>query len=446
MGEGIIDKLESYIDGQVSVDGFCGTILATQSGKRIFCKGMGLANREHSVPNRTETKFRIGSVSKQFTATAILLLQEQNKLAVDDKLGKFISDYPNGDKITVHHLLTHTSGIPNFTNFSEYRSMARQFSPPESSIFHFKHLSLEFNPGERFFYSNSGYVVLARIVELVTGECFSEFLDKSIFQPLQMYNTGSDNYDTVLLNRASGYKVWGNYVHADFIDMSIMMGAGGLYSTVEDMYLWDNALYSDKLLSEKSRDLMMTPHVAVNGITSYGYGLNISNEIILKNSLQTHKVIGLSGAIDGFMTEYQRFINEDLMIIVMCNVHPSQPAVILKDMARIVLGQDVLIPQSPENIIVDHSLYHFFTGKYSSNNKKFNPTITVENSKLYIAYEPWYKYELRPIKIFQSCGTSLFRTIGAAGELEFFHDEVGRVVKGQFHLFNKTMNLTPINN
>jgi CubicO group peptidase (beta-lactamase class C family) len=443
MGKGIIDKLESYIDAQESVDGFCGTILVSQSGKRLFSKAKGLANREHLVPNHTDTKFRIGSVSKQFTAAAILLLQEQNKLSVVDRVDKFISDYPNGNEITIHHLLTHTSGVPNFTNFSEYNSIARKFSPLESTILHFKHLSLEFNPGERFFYSNSGYVILARIVELVTGECFSNYLDKSIFRPLGMYNTGSDNYDTVLLYRATGYKVWGDYVHADFIDMSIMMGAGGLYSTVEDMYMWDDALYSDKLLSEKSRNLMMTPHAAVNGITSYGYGLNISNEVILKNSLQTHKVIGLSGAINGFMTEYQRFTNEDLLIIVMSNVHPSQPANILKDVARIILGEDVPIPQSPKNIIVDHFHYEFFAGKYLSNNKKFNPTITVENAKLYIAYEPWYKYELRPIKTIQSCDTSLFRTVGAAGELEFFHDEVGRVVKGLFHLFSKTMNLTP---
>jgi len=445
MQKQIVDKLESYIEGQVSVDGFCGTILVEQSGNRLLSKGWGLANREHLIPNQIETKFRIGSVSKQFTAAAILLLQEHGKLSINDKLSKFIKDYPNGDKITIHHLLTHTSGIPNFTNFSEYRSMARISSPPESTIAHFKDLQLDFYPGERFSYSNSGYVVLARIMELVTGECFSNFLYKSIFRALGMYNTGTDNSDAVLLNRASGYKVWGDYVHADFIEMSIMMGAGGLYSTVEDMYLWDNALYSNKLLSEKSRDLMMTPHVAVNGITSYGYGLNISNEAILKNSSHTHKVIGLSGAIDGFMTEYQRYIKEELLIIVMSNVHPSQPAVILKDVARIVMGEEVPVPQSPKNIIVDHSLYDNFTGKYLSNNNNFNPIISVENSKLYIAYEPWYKYELRPIETYENPGTSLFRTVGAAGELEFFHDEVGRVVKGLFHLFNKTMNLTLIN-
>ncbi|MDQ8739373.1 serine hydrolase [Paenibacillus sp. LHD-38] len=373
MEKRVVDKLDAYIEGQVSVDGFCRTILVEQSGNRLLSKGWGLANREHLVPNQIETKFRIGSVSKQFTAAAFLLLQEQGKLSINDKLSRFINDYPNGDKITIHHLLTHTSGIPNFTNFPEYRSMARVFSPPELTITHFKHLPLDFNPGERFFYSNSGYIVLARIIELVTGECFSDFLDKSIFKPLGMYNTGTDNSVAVLLNRASGYKVWGNYVHADYLEMSIMTGAGGLYSTVEDLYLWDIAFYSDMLLSEKSRNLMMTPQVVVNGATNYGYGLNISNEVILENSLQTHKVIGLSGAVDGFMTEYQRFINEDLLIIVMSNVHPSQPAVILKDVARIVWGEEVAIPQSSKNIIVNHSPYDCFTGKYLSNNKKIYP-------------------------------------------------------------------------
>jgi CubicO group peptidase (beta-lactamase class C family) len=151
MEKQVIEKLEAYIGGQVSVDGFCGTILVVQSGKRLLSKGWGLANREHLVPNQIETKFRIGSVSKQFTAAAILLLHEQGKLSINDKLSRFITDYPNGDEITIHHLLTHTSGIPNFSNFPEYRSLTRVFSLPESTITHFKKLPLDFIPGERFF-------------------------------------------------------------------------------------------------------------------------------------------------------------------------------------------------------------------------------------------------------------------------------------------------------
>ncbi|MCM3625770.1 beta-lactamase family protein [Paenibacillus glycanilyticus] len=443
MDQQMVDKLEAYIEGQVGVDGFNGTVLVSQSGRCLLSKGWGFANREHLALNHSETKFRIGSISKLFTAAGILLLQEQGKLSVNDKLNRFISDYPNGDKITIHHLLTHTSGIPNFTNFIEYRSISRLFSPPESTLTQFKTLPLDFDPGDRFFYSNSGYILLARIVELISEANFSDFLDNSIFKPLEMHNTGNDCYDTVLPHRASGYKVWGDYVHADFIDMSIMTGAGGLYSTVEDLFLWDKAFYSGAILSESSRKSMMTPHVLVNGTTSYGYGLNISNNVLFKNSLQTHKMIGLSGGIDGFMCEYQRFINDDLMIVVMSNVHPSQPAVILNDLARIVLGEYVPIVQKPQFISVDYTLYPIYSGRYSTSNKKFNPVITVEGGNLYISYEPWYKYELKPIKQLGNDRTSLFRTVGAAGELTFFHDEFGRVSKGEFNLFEKVINLLP---
>ncbi len=402
-----------------------------------------MANREHGVSNQAQTKFRIGSVSKPFTATAILLLHEQGRLSLDEPLSRFIPDYLNGDQITIHHLLTHTSGIPNFTHFPEYRSIVRHDSPPETTLSRFKHKRLDFQPGEKFFYSNSGYVVLARIIELVTGECFGDYLCDAIFKPLGMYNTGCDQYDMILPHRASGYKVWGDYVHADFIDMSIYAGAGNLYSTVEDLYLWDRSFHGGTLLSEISRDLMITPHVSVNRVTSYGYGLNINNENLITSSSRAYKLIGHSGGIDGFMTEYKTIIDEDLTIIAMCNVHPSQPAAILKDLARMVLGEEVPIPQTSSYVEMDTALYHAYIGSYSTDSKKFNPVITLEKTKLYIAYEPWYKYELKPIKTVYHERIMNFRTVGAAGKLKFVHDSGGSVVSGELRLFGKTLNLIP---
>jgi len=239
---------------------FSGSVLIAKGDEVLVRKGYGLANIEIDVPNTPKTKFRLGSVTKQFTAMAILQLQEDELLSVNDPLSKFIPDYPEGDKITIHHLLTHTSGIPNLTDFPELEKIKKIKTPIEEIIKIFKNEQLEFAPGEKHQYSNSGYTLLGYIIEKASGKTYEEYLKENIFIPLNMKDSGYDHYNTVLLNRASGYSPGKDgIVNAKYIDMSIPFGGGCLYSTVGDMYLWDRALYTDKLLSESSLNEMFTP-------------------------------------------------------------------------------------------------------------------------------------------------------------------------------------------
>jgi CubicO group peptidase (beta-lactamase class C family) len=247
-----IDELmRRYVDnGQ-----FNGTVLVADNGKLVFKKGYGMANMEYSIPNTTDTKFRLGSLTKQFTAMLIMQLVEQGKLKLEGKITDYLTDYSKaaGDKITIHHLLTHTSGIPNYTNLPDYRTFEPNQYRPLDLIKKFSDLPLEFEPGSAFAYSNSGYILLGAIIEKVTGKPYEKVLQENIFTPLQMHNTGYDASYKVLPKRASGNETWNLvYQNASYMDRSIPYAAGALYSTAGDLALWDQALYTDKLLSASS--------------------------------------------------------------------------------------------------------------------------------------------------------------------------------------------------
>ncbi|MGK0388068.1 MAG: CubicO group peptidase (beta-lactamase class C family), partial [Maribacter sp.] len=258
-GQTNVDKIDKLISTYADYGQFNGSVLVAEKGKVIYKKGFGLANMEWNIPNQVDTKHRLASVSKQFTAMLTMQLVAENKLELNEPISTYLPDYPkeNGDIITLHHLLTHTSGIPNYTSFSGYREMMRDFISPEGIVKIFADSTLKFTPGERFSYSNSGYALLGVIIEKTTGKSFEEVLKEKILQPLKMNNTGYDNHRTVLKNRAAGYNKSGrNFTNASHIDMSVGYTAGGIYSTVEDMYLWDQALYTEKLLPKKYLDMM----------------------------------------------------------------------------------------------------------------------------------------------------------------------------------------------
>ena len=235
----------------VERDQFNGTVLLARNGQILFCRGYGMANLEHDVPCTPNTKFRLGSITKQFTAMAILILQERGKLAVTDKVKKYIPSAPKAwDDITIHHLLTHTSGIPNYTGFPDFLKTLRDPITLDALIAKFKDKPLDFKPGEKFKYSNSGYIVLGKIIDVASGPPYATFMKEAIFDPLEMHDTGYDNFATILKNRASGYsRLLGlTPANATYIDMSIPHAAGALYSTVLDLLKWDRALDSEKLL------------------------------------------------------------------------------------------------------------------------------------------------------------------------------------------------------
>lgn len=380
-------KFDEYLSEITKQGRFTGAALVARDGKVIFSKGYGLANAEFDIPNTPQTKFRLGSVTKQFTATAILLLQERGKLSVQDSVCKFFDACPEAWKeVTVHHLLTHTGGFPNFTNFPDYTKTMMIPTSMESLIARFKDKPLDFKPGEKWNYSNSGYVALGYIVEKVAGEPYESFVQKNIFNPLKMANTGYDHHETILKNRATGYSLdKGQKVNSLPIDMTIPHGAGALYSTVEDLFTWNEALFSDKLLSAKSREAMMTP--VKNG---YGYGIGMSEQL-------KRKSVSHSGGINGFSTILVRFPEEKITIVVLRNADygSPNPGKVALDLAAIVFGEKYEIPRAQTEIKVEPKVLDKYVGEYELT-PAFKLTITNENGQLMAQATGQPKFELYP--------------------------------------------------
>src|SRR5207237_1030940 len=231
-----------------------------QGGKILFEKGYGLANLEHRVPITPQTKFRIGSISKQFTASAILKLCEQGTLRLDNKLSKFIPDFPRGDEVTIHHLLTHTSGIHRYTSKPDFMATVMMSVKTEDLINSFKNDPSDFAPGTKWSYNNSGYLLLGYIIEKVSGQTYEGFLGQNFFEPLAMNNTGVHHAIDVLEHEAHGYAYDdGKMKKALNWDMSRAGGAGALYSTVGDLFRWNEAVFHGKVLREESLATAFTP-------------------------------------------------------------------------------------------------------------------------------------------------------------------------------------------
>ena len=220
-----------------------------------------MANREHAIANTTDTIFRLGSVTKQFTAMCILILHEERKLNVNDAVSRYVEDCPKAWRaITIHHLLTHTSGIPDFTAFDDNMRFERLPTTVARTVQRFKSRTLHFQPGTEMRYSNSGYVLLGYIIEKISGESYDQFITKRIFQPLGMSHSGYDHPAEIVRNRASGYARQGNEI-ANCVPfaMDTPHAAGALYSTVGDLLIWDQSLYLPRLVSADTLDLMFTP-------------------------------------------------------------------------------------------------------------------------------------------------------------------------------------------
>jgi len=296
---------------------FNGAVLVAENGKVIYKKGLGFANMEWNTPNTTDTKFRIASLTKQFTATLILQLVEQGKIKLDGKITDYLPDYrkDTGEKVTIHQLLNHTSGIRNFGSLPEYTEKEqRNFFTVPDFVKKFASGDLEFEPGTKYSYSNSGYFLLGAIIEKVTGKSYEQVLKENIFDPLGMKNSGYDHHDAIICKRAYGYeKTLKGYKNASYLDMSIPYAAGSIYSTVEDLYLWDRALYSDKILSTKSKELMFKPY-----LSNYGYGIG-SREISVGEPKQKVLEHAHTGGINGFASLIVRLPGDQHFIVLLDN-------------------------------------------------------------------------------------------------------------------------------
>jgi len=316
------------MNSQTKANRFSGAILVAQGGKVLLAKGYGSADIELNVPNDPSSKIRLGSVTQQFTAMAILELQEEGRLNVQDSVCKYIPDCPNDwQEIKIVNLLTHTSGISNFTEFPDYDSTSSLPETVPELIGRFKNKPLESKPGEKFKYSNSGYQVLGAVIENVSGRPYANYLAEHIFVPLKMRDTGYDSAASILPHRASGYRQNGDtdtLLNATYLDMSIPFSAGGLYSTVEDLYRWDRALYSEKLVSKKSLDQMFTPYR-----DGYGFGWKTLKEF-------QRRVLMSAGRINGFSASIRRYPDDDACVIVLGNIENISAEKISHDLGAIL--------------------------------------------------------------------------------------------------------------
>jgi len=338
--DGLFEKINGKAPG--------GAVLIAKNGKILYKNGYGLADIGFGIPVTTATKFRIGSITKQFIGAAILKLQEEGKISVQDKLAKFIPDFPRGDEVTIHHLLTHTSGIHSYTSRPDFIKLATVSASTQEMIDIIRKDTFDFNPGDQFRYNNSGYFILGYVIEKITGKPYGEYLKEAIFTPLGMKNTGVHTPGVILENEATGYAINnGRFEKSLNWDMSRAGGAGSLYSTVEDLYLWDEALFNGKVLKPQSLQAAFTPVVLNNGGKpqefDYGYGWTISE-------MRNLKFISHGGGLHGFLSQIIRQPEDSLTVVVLTNCVPPQantaPDQVANSLAEYILWQKMGKQQS----------------------------------------------------------------------------------------------------
>lgn len=341
-------QLENLINKYYEYGKFNGSVLVAHEGKVVYKKGFGLANMEWDIPNMPDTKHRLGSITKQFTAMLILQLASESKLDLHKPITTYLPDYPKekGDRITTHHLLTHSSGIPNYTEFPNFFSeLSRDPFTPEEFVETFAAKDLEFPPGDDFSYSNSGYFLLGVLIEKITGKTYEEMLHENIFEPLGMDDSGYDNHEDILKNRAAGYeKIGQDYTNAYYLDMTLPFAAGSMYSTVEDLYLWDQALYTDKLLPQEYMDLLFAPHIPIGGSSHYAYGWGVGNGKI-GNTQDSLTVISHGGGINGFATSITRSPDEKSLIVLLNNTGDAPLGRMTRAIRGIMYGSTYELPK-----------------------------------------------------------------------------------------------------
>src|SRR5437764_6860860 len=359
--------IQSYVDGKK----FMGTVLVAQNGKILLDKGYGSANLEWNIPDSPSTKFRIGSMTKQFTAAAILLLEERGKLKTDDLIKKYMPDAPAAwDKITIFNLLTHTSGIPSFTSFPDYRSTEVTQTTPEKLVERFRDKPLDFQPGEKWDYSNSGYVLLGYLLEKISGQTYKEFIQENIFKPLGMNDSGYDSNSAIIPHRASGYTPTPNGpVNAGYIDMSIPFSAGALYSTTADLWRWEQGLFGGKVLTTASLKKMTTPFK-----NDYAYGLAV-------RTAHGYTVIEHGGGIEGFNTQLAYDPDRKLAVIVLGNLNGGAPGEIAGELMSLLHGERVVLPSERKEMTVSTDVLRQYVGTYQLA-PTFSIVITLEGNRL----------------------------------------------------------------
>jgi CubicO group peptidase (beta-lactamase class C family) len=349
-------KLDNLVSAYAKLYKFNGSVLVAKNGTVLLNKGYGWRNAADKTSNSEQTIYQLGSITKQFTAAVILKLQEEKKLSVSDKLSKYFPGYPKGDSITIEQLLTHTSGITNYTNDPNF--MANEVTKPasrEKMMALFKDKPLDFSPGTSWSYSNSAYSLLGYIIEDVTKKPYEQVVRNYIFTPLHMTHSGFDFTHLKSNEKATGYFKLNNKdaVTAPIVDSTVSFSAGAIYSTTGDLYLWHQALEKNSILSASQQEKAYTPVK-----NHYGYGWAI-------DSIEGKRKVGHGGGIHGFVTNIVRVPEDDVCIVLLSN--SSDPALkdITKGIFAILYDKEYELPKERTEIKLPAEKLREYEGEYT---------------------------------------------------------------------------------
>jgi len=403
-----VARMDQIVRASSEADAFSGAVLVARDGEILLDRGYGLANREWGVPNDGDVKFRLGSLSKQFTAVAVLLLSEQGKVDLDAPIKTWLPDAPAAwDAVTPRRLLSHTAGLPNFTTFADYEALKTRPATTAQLIARFSGRPLDFAPGEGFAYSNSGYILLSAVIEAASGQTYADFIQQALFTPLGMADSGYDRHDRILPRRASGYATEASgVVNADYVDMSIPLGAGALYSTTHDLLKWEQALFGGRVLKPQSLTALTTP-------VRNGYALGLA-------ATPDRKLVWHNGAIEGFNT-YMAYAPDDrIAVIVLANLNGQAPDKLGPDLMTLARGGTVTLASERRAVTLPPEALAAYVGVYSLS-PTFALTITAAEGGLKVQATGQPAFELK------AQGDDAFFLTEVDAQITFTRDAEGRV-------------------
>lgn len=349
----IKEQIDSVVSRYVEHEVFSGAVLVSKAGKVVYQKGHGLANREWQMANSPNTKFKIASMTKSFTATLTFKLIEQNKLSLADTIGQYLPDFPKdkANVITIGHILSHRSGLPRaFVIPGWFKGKFNGATTEQEFAEIIGGLDLLFTPGSDERYTNLGYFLLGLIIEKITGQSFEQVLQQQILTPLNLTNTGIANHNTILKNRASGYRIGhnGGYKNPNYMNVKMFGAGAAMYTTVEDLFKWDKALYGD-FLSTKSKAAL------------FGKGMHYGWYVETFSPGEQHKavnVVGTSGETPGFSSFMMRFVDQQHTVIILSNnaINQSEKYRLFSDIAAVLFSQPVSNEQLPISFLLTQGL------------------------------------------------------------------------------------------
>jgi len=407
-------KAEALLAAAEALPGL--SVLVARDGKVLFQQSIGFADFDKRIRATPATKFRIGSVTKQFTAAAILKLIEDGELQLEDTLDRFLPDFPRGDEVTIHHLLSHTSGIPSYTDAPEFMRTVTEPTTEEDLIASFAGQDFLFEPGSEFRYNNSGYFLLGHLVRKITGQPLAEYWQEHFFTPLGMNDTSVHDPAAGLTNEAKGYSFQdGKATPALDWNMTRAGGAGAIVSTVQDLFRWNEAVFGGKVIGEDSLTRALTVSEQSQDSMRYGYGWTINEDRGLRE-------VSHNGGLQGFLSHLAWYPDQRLTIAVLHNASPPVPAMtpgaVAKRLAEIFLADDMApTPDRQVDTTVDPAIYDRYVGRYDYGSAVM--TVSRQGDKLMTRITGQPTFELFP-----ESETKFFLKVVDA-QVEFVVDEQG---------------------